>query len=212
MSATKNLLEIVQQYAAYEQTHPKGDVQGFYDWASQQLSQTKMADVMQIGNQDAHATNGVDAPEAAIGILLSMLNKYARNYSKIAMGNLPINTPEEFGYLAKLSTHAHMTKTELATSGMDGKTTGVEIINRLMQHQLISEKDNPQDKRSKLLTLTTKGRKVLAECYLQMGKVSHFVAGNLTHNEKLTLKKILLKLEAFHKKNEGVISQSLGDK
>jgi DNA-binding MarR family transcriptional regulator len=212
MSATQNIIHIIEQYAEFEKAHPRGDLHAFYDWAvQQQQPHTKMATVVQMGSNDAYANAGVDAPETAIGILLSMLNKYARNYSKIAMSDLPINSPEEFGYLAKLSTHAHMAKTELATSGMDGKTTGMEIINRLMLNKLISEKENPEDKRSKLLALTPLGRKVLAQCYMRMGKVAHFVVGNLTTTEKQTLKKILLKLEAYHKKNESSINQSLSE-
>lgn len=211
MSTVENILQLIQHYAAYEQSNPKGDIAGFYRWVNQQATESNMAVIMQIGSADRHVNTQVEQSETSIGILLGMLNKYARNYTKTALSNLPVSTPDEFGYLAKLSTHTHMTKTELATSGMDGKTTGLEIINRLLLHKLISERDNPEDKRSKLLALTAKGNKVLAECYVYMGKVAKILVGDLTEKERQILKETLLKLEVYHKRNEKVIMKSLAN-
>jgi len=208
MSGTQHILELLSAYAEYEKSHRQTGVDDFLIWAIAKR-QPQMAPVIAMVDMDTRASKKVNETETAISILLGMLSKYARIYSKTALTGLPVSNSDEFGYLARLSSFQQMPKTVLATSGMDGKTTGMEMVNRLISQELIAELDNPDDKRSKLVRLTTKGRKVLAECYIRMGKVARYVSGDLTVAEKQTLKKILQKLEAYHKLNEAEIEVAL---
>jgi MarR family transcriptional regulator, lower aerobic nicotinate degradation pathway regulator len=140
---------------------------------------------------------------------LGIMYKYARIYSKIVMEGLPLNTVEEFGYLAHLSSHGQLTKTELINKGMDGKTTGMDIIRRLVEHGLAKEMNNPTDKRSKLIIITEKGKKTIGQSYHRMGQVSKEVVGNLIENEKQTLLSILDKLALHHQQHEMAIGERL---
>ncbi len=162
-----------------------------------------------MGNKDMHANEGVNETDSAIGILLGIMNKYAKHYSKIVLENLPLNTIDEFGYLANLSTHEKINKTNLITQNLDGKTTGTDIIRRLVLNGLAKEIINPTDKRSKLLKITEKGKKTILNAYLKMGAVSKKVTGNLNAKEKSQLLLILNKLAIFHKQNEKNISNDL---
>lgn len=206
MSNTKHIAELIRLFEKFEHNTQQADVSSFIAWAARER---QVGTAIKIGAADLHANEKVEETDVSISILLSMLNKYAKAYSKTAMTGLPLSTPEEFGYMARLSSFHEMPKTELATSGMEGKTTGMEMVNRLMANGLIKEKINPGDKRSKLVHLTPKGRTILAECYIRMGKVAKFVSADLTKTEKQTLKKILLKLEAYHKMNEAEIEVAL---
>lgn len=209
MSNTKIISELIIQFEAYEQEVKLPTLAGFAAWIHKQTNRSEIEQRLQIGNADAVAVQKVNELDNAIGILLGMMNKYARLYSKIAMGNLPLNTVEEFGYLAQLSSHEQLTKTALIAKSMDGKTTGMDIIRRLVQQGLAKEVDNPEDKRSKLLRITAKGKKTVGLSYIRMSAVSKAVVGNLTVSEKQHMLAALNKLAQHHQQHEAEIGENL---
>jgi len=71
------------------------------------------------------------------------------------------------------------------------KSTGIEIIKRLIAAELASEELNPADKRSKLLRITAAGKGVLYSAFKQMELVSKEVTGVLDASEKRALHYIL---------------------
>lgn len=209
MSNTPVIAQLISRFQEFEKEVKEPTIAGFSYWLQQKDSSPNMKHHIQMGNKDSYASEGVNDTDSAIGILLGMLNKYAKHYSKIALENLPLNTIDEFGYLAHLSTHQKITKTELILRSLDGKTTGTDIIRRLVNQGLAKEIINPKDKRSKLLQITEKGKKIIYQAYVKMGAVSTKVTGNLTNVEKKQLLQILSKLELFHKYNEKNISMEL---
>jgi DNA-binding MarR family transcriptional regulator len=209
MSNTQVIADLLSKFQAYETEHKKVSVDDFAVWLLKQNRETKLSAHLGMGSQNKYANKKVDEADNAVGFLLGLLNKYAKHYSKIALSQLPINSIEEFGYLAHLSTHQHLTKTELINVNLDGKTTGTDIIRRLIELGLVKEMSNPDDKRSKLIKINDKGKKVITEAYRKMGQVSKMVVGNLTPNEKQTLIKIMSKLEDYHKLNEPVLTDIL---
>jgi DNA-binding MarR family transcriptional regulator len=209
MSNTKIISELIDQFLHYEQEVKTPTVSGFAAWVQKQTHTLEMSAQLKMGTADKHASQRVNETDNAIGILLAMMNKYARLYSKIVMESLPLNTVEEFGYLAHLSSHGQITKTTLINKSMDGKTTGMDIIRRLVQHGLAKEINNPEDKRSKLLRITEKGKKIIGQSYSRMAAVSKAVVGNLTIHEKQNLLSILNKLAQYHQQHEHEIGESL---
>lgn len=210
MSNTPVIAQLISRFQEFEKEVKEPTITGFSYWLQQKDNSPNMKHHIQMGNKDNYASEGVNDTDSAIGILLGMLNKYAKHYSKIALENLPLNTIDEFGYLAHLSTHQKITKTELILRSLDGKTTGTDIIRRLVNQGLAKEIINPKDKRSKLLQITEKGKKIIYQAYVKMGAVSVKVTGNLNKTEKKQLLQILSKLELFHKYNEKNISIELG--
>ena len=209
MSSTSIISNIVLRFQQYETSTPKPTEEGFVNWLLQQINNVNMQQHTQMGNKDKFAIKGVNETDSAIGILLGIMNKYAKHYSKIVLENLPLNTIDEFGYLANLSTHEKITKSKLITQNLDGKTTGTDIIRRLVLNGLAKEIINPADKRSKLLKITEKGSETILNAYKKMGVVSKKVTGNLNAKEKAQLLLILSKLATFHKQNEKNISFDL---
>lgn len=209
MSNIKVVGELINHFAKYEQEAKTTTVEGFAAWIQANSSQVEMASHLKMGKADKKASKIVNQEDNAIGILLGMMNKYTRLYSKIVMENLPLNTIEEFGYLAHLSSHGQLTKTALISKGMDGKTTGMDIIRRLVQHGLAKEINNPEDKRSTLLCITEKGKKIIGQSYIRMAAVSKAVVGNLTVSEKQNLLSMLNKIAQYHQQNELAIVAKL---
>jgi DNA-binding MarR family transcriptional regulator len=130
--------------------------------------------------------------------MIAYLYRYSRSYSKKSLEHSPLVTADDFAYLAVLNARGSLTKTELIELNIHEKTTGIEIIKRLLNSGLVEQRDDETDKRSKRLTLTDRGRGVLFASFPGMGQVATLTAGNLSESEKMQLLYLLNKLHLFH--------------
>lgn len=137
-------------------------------------------------------------PVHEIPILVVLMYRYARHYVKKALKDSVLQTAEEFGYLITLMTHESLTKTELINTAVMEKTSGTEVIKRLLREGLIREFADPVDKRSVRVAVTPRGRAEITALLPVMGTVSKIVVGNLSESEINTLAYLLKKLDFFH--------------
>ncbi len=138
------------------------------------------------------------AKETSIAILVTYLYRYAKLYTKKALHGSEIESPDEFSFLIILLTHDSLSKTELINKNVHEKTTGMEIIKRLLRMGLITQFDDDIDKRSQRIAITDHGRRTIFSVLDKMEVVSKLVSGNLSELEKHTLKQLLEKLDHFH--------------
>ncbi len=136
--------------------------------------------------------------EVEITRLIVFMYRYAKTYIKQALEGSDIQTADEFAYLASLITRTGMGKSELIQLNIQEKTTGMEILKRLLSMDLIYQYDNPDDKRSKCVAITDKGRAAFFSSVGKMQQVSMLVGGDLREEEKRTLLMALRKLDHFH--------------
>jgi DNA-binding MarR family transcriptional regulator len=87
---------------------------------------------------------------------------------------------------------------ELIDAHMQEKTSGIEIIKRLLKNGLAEQFNDETDKRSKRLVVTPKGQQVLLSIFPRMANVASLTGGNLTNEEKMQLIYLLNKLHIFH--------------
>lgn len=144
--------------------------------------------------------NGRSA-ESIINTSLVHLYKYAKLYSKLAIADAPFSTIEEVIFLINLLHSGSMSKKQLIEMNILEKSTGIQIINRLLSAGFITETTDVRDRRSKQIEISTLGESVLAAHMDKIREASKTVVGNLTEREKLQLIQLLSKLEDFHKKN-----------
>jgi len=133
-----------------------------------------------------------------ISILIVLLFRYAKGYIKKALKESVIHTADEFSFLITLMTYESLNKTELIQKQVMEKTSGTEIINRLLRQGLIQQFNDEHDKRSIRVKITSVGRMELLKILPHMQTVSQVVSGNLNETEKLTLAFMLRKLEHYH--------------
>jgi len=134
----------------------------------------------------------------AIGRLFVYMSRYAKSYIKKTLEGTPLQSPEDFSCLAILLTHESLTKGELISRNIQEKTSGTEVIRRLLAAGLVKQWDDQTDKRSRRLSITDDGKKLLHRVFDDMNYVGKMVTGNLSYSEKLNLHYLLQKLEAFH--------------
>lgn len=150
------------------------------------------------GNKEPELVKRGERKETSIAVLVTYLYRYAKLYTKKALQGALIQSPDEFSFLIVLLTHDSLSKTELINKNVHEKTTGMEIIKRLIRMGLITQFDNDEDKRSQRVAITEKGRLTIFSILDRMEDVSRIVSGNLSDLEKNTLKQLLEKLDHFH--------------
>jgi len=133
-----------------------------------------------------------------IATMLFFIYRYAVMYFKKAITKGNIHTLDEFSFLIVLLTYPSLSKTGLINKLVMEKTSGMEVIKRLLKKEMIEEFDNPNDKRSVLVAITTKGKKEIADLLPRMGLVGKMVVGNLNLGEISSLSFLLRKLDYHH--------------
>jgi DNA-binding MarR family transcriptional regulator len=190
----KQLIELAEQYESENPENSSQNLVDFTAWLNGQLMHKKHGDTKMSGL----ALSPYETVETALGRLISFLYRYVRNYCKRSLENSPLITADDFTYLAVLFSRGSMTKMEVIEVHLQEKTTGIEIIKRLLKNGLVEQHNDETDKRSKRLVVTTKGQQVLMGILPSMAQVASLAAGNLTNEEKMQLLYLLNKLHLFH--------------
>lgn len=136
----------------------------------------------------------------SIGRLFIYMSRYAKSYVKKTLDGTALQSPEDFTCLAILLTHDSLSKSDLINRNIQEKTSGTEVIRRLLQSGLVNQLDDENDKRSKRISITDQGKQLLYRVFDDMNDVGKIVAGNLSFTEKLNLQYLLQKLDSFHYK------------
>ena len=150
------------------------------------------------GDRNAFVQQVREDSNSDVGILITLMFRYAKTYIKKALQDSPIQTADEFAFLITLMTFDSLTKTELINKQVMEKTSGTEVIKRLAAQGMIREFADASDKRSIRVVISDKGRIEIIRILPVMAKVSQIVVGNLSDAEIKTLSYLLKKLDFFH--------------
>jgi DNA-binding MarR family transcriptional regulator len=190
------LTNIVEAYKLYQLeggAQKKSSLTDFAAWLQTKQTRQPIPTVVHpVADADQYGL------EIAISTLIIGLNRYARQLVKKGLVDFPQLVSEDFTYLYSLMEVESMTKIQLIEKNVHEKPTGLEVIKRLLKHGLVAERNHENDKRSKRVFLTEKGRALFFATVEHMNKVALIVAGDLTLSEKQELFRLLKKLEYFH--------------
>lgn len=185
------LIELFEKEAANKYSM---DTKGFEAWISDRNKQRPAYNEPEWEGKEKGRS-----PESVINTLIVHLNRYAKSYSKSAISDSGFSTQEEFIYLINLKAFGSMSKMELIKKNIQDKPGGMKIINRLISQQWIKQSDSEKDRRSKILKITDKGLRALEKQMSKIRQATSIVTGDLTHDEKMELIRLLKKLDEFHK-------------
>jgi DNA-binding MarR family transcriptional regulator len=185
------LKELIALSEAYEQEVSPNE------WRREQF----IAWLFQTGQKEALFIKDYNIPsqDGLIAMFVSFLFKYAQFYSKRILKDSPLYSLDDFGMMAGLFPNLELRKTDLIRRSIMEKSSGNEVLKRLLRQGLIAEKKHPEDGRSKLITLTQDGRTAMQMISSRMSLLSKHVTGNLNQSEKASLLQMLFKLNEFHK-------------
>jgi DNA-binding MarR family transcriptional regulator len=188
-----NIIDAYKTYQLSAGANKKSSVSDFAAWVNDQsFLNAKPVNILPPENLGQYEL------EVAISTLVICLNRYSRLLIKKGLINFPQLVSEDFTYLYSLMEVESMTKIQLIEKNVHEKPTGLEVIKRLLKHGLVNERNDENDKRSKRVFLTDKGKALFFATIDQMNKVALIVSGNLSIDEKTQLHALLKKLEDFH--------------
>jgi DNA-binding MarR family transcriptional regulator len=153
------------------------------------------------GDNDVAALDIAYQLDNNIARLFVFMSRYAKHYIKKALEETPLQTTEDFTALAILLTHKQLSKGELISHNLQEKTSGTEVIRRLIAFGLVREWNDVKDKRSKHIAITDKGKALLFQIFEHTNYVGKIITGKLTIAEKFTLQYLLQNVENFHLKH-----------
>lgn len=187
---SKQLIELVNQWGAYEETHPDPSLAGFCLWhlTNQAATPAYPDDIF-----DESPINGL------LGKLLGRVSQFDHHYSKKALQRLGINNVDDMMYLHVIRyLGGTPRKSELIKNMLSEFPSGIEIIRRLTRMGLIEEMPDELDKRSKRVRLTANGEEILNSSYAYLHQAGELMFDTLSQGEKMLLVQLLARLDKFH--------------
>lgn len=187
------LKQVVGLLEEFEQETGSKDIPAFSEWLQQRLR----------GNEEEKipTTRWDDYPpniETHIAMSIGGLHAHTRHYIKTALKDTELKGLHDFTFLATLINQGDLRKTDLINLNILEFSPGMEVIRRLMRNGFIEDYDNPEDGRSRRVSITAQGKIVFAAAMQELQKVNRLVVGNLNDAEKKLVLLKLRKLMAFH--------------
>lgn len=151
-----------------------------------------------------------------IAMHLSFMARYAQFYNRRVFRHTAIYSEDDWVVLGSLYPDQKMKKKDLIRSAIMEKSSGNEVLKRMLKQGLLNEYSHPTDKRSKLMELTDAGRRAFESVLSSLPKLAETLVADLTSEEKESFLHILVKLHRYHKPifeaaDEAVLERMLGN-
>ena len=190
MKSKRLLNELLDYIELFEQSFPD----------EEELSLKSFLVFVQSMQEGEHAlrSSSPDAPaaprpsrsprEVSIARHLSLLHRYSKGYIKRALfASEHLQSEEEYSYLASLFSGEPHSKTELNSLNAMEKTSGAEVIRRLVAKGLVEERPDERDRRSVLVSITPSGRAELMKVFPQLHTAAQLISAPLAERQQATL-------------------------
>lgn len=160
--------EIVNRWAAFEAEHPEANIQDFFRY---ELIREKES------QKTVKFLGGIipPQPDQVLAKIIDRIGKIYSMYASNLLKSIDIGSVNEFLYLNNAQHIEMPRKINLINNNFNELSSGLLILERLKKKGLLIENTDPNDKRSKLITLTTEGQEKLKACYELLDKVNQII-------------------------------------
>jgi|SRR5579872_1034740 len=157
----KPLVKLVLEFSEFEDKHPGA---GIADFSAYYLAKRK---------KQTQSANGDKTPlQNSFAKLVGRMMRLNSFYANLALKDIGMSGLDEFTYLLTIEKLIRPMKTEVISQNFHELSSGLLIIDRLIKKGFVNETKDTKDKRSKLITLTAKGRLKIQEAQKELLKVS----------------------------------------
>lgn len=152
-----------------------------------------MSTIQPLHNQDAEPKLDFDLLPQLVGYHVRLAQIAVFRDFAAAFGDLDI-TPTLFASLALIDVNAGLKQTDLAQAIHLDRSTVVSVIDNLEGRGLVERKRAVDDRRSNSLSLTRKGKALLAKLRPMVEQHEQRLVQNLSADERETLVRLLAKI------------------
>ena len=188
----KRTVELVNQWGNYCTAHPEATIA---DFCRYYLAKEGRAAA---DEEREKYTAGLAMQIRTESLMLRMIgriNKINMTYAKIALEGTGLTQMEEFGLLIAIQQLENPKKSEVISANLLETSSGTDMLQRLITKGLIAEADDPNDKRSKNLTLTKTGSKTLSKAKGFAAMLAKMITYEMKEEDKLLCIQLLKNLE-----------------
>jgi DNA-binding MarR family transcriptional regulator len=185
----EELKKLINEWVAFVEKKPQGTVENFCQYFLLKSEKSVKADkkILQPTDLDGHFMK----------VMMRLSQSYSI-YAKIALRDTQLPAYENFVFLAVSRLLKEAKKSDIINYTMMDISTGSDILNRLTNEGYLKVRNDPDDKRSKLISITSAGEKVLKECFKKTFVARRILLKGLTDEDKKLCIQILEPLEMRH--------------
>ena len=166
----------MQEWIGFEEQNPEGSIEDFC------RDYLKKQQVPAIGDEDS-------APDYACRYALTkVINRLSRLWMFFTMTEMKpmgLTSFDEFLFLLTVQKTEPIRKKDLIYMHFIEISSGILMIDRLVKKGLLDEKTDEMDKRSRLVTITAKGKKVVLDGHKALDTVYSDLYGDMPESSML---------------------------
>lgn len=200
-------LPLISAYERFLAEHPGGTLEEFgrhlleerplQNQFEDESTDQRHDDALQLYFDANTAEQGYRPGNSEASYLIWRLAKFLKSYTRPLLSKHGLSGQDDFAVLAHVDYLGEGTKKEVAHANLLDVSTGVDLVRRLVRAGHLSERHNPADRRERLISLTPKGKKLLAEIYRGFTSIPDLLV-DLDQGERKTIVALLGKLDAAH--------------
>ena len=192
----KPVVELITAWADYESKNPAASAAEF---CSHYLLNNKgLIDETPV---EAAASDS----DAQLASLINQLNAIHVIYAKAVLKEIPGIELEWFYFMKEIDQQKEARKSDVVSAVFFEQSTGIDILNRIKKAGLIQERNDPMDKRARLVKLSPQGEKILLSLHQLLSKADHMLYQDLAGSNK---KMLINLLSDTGKKHHTLISEN----
>ncbi len=185
------LIELITAWEEFQKRHAQAGIEDFcIHFLAKSRNSQKKTDLL-----SGYATPHLDT---TLGKLIGRIAGFIHLYSRIALQDEKQIELEWMYFLNAIYHRKEARKTDIINYNFTEQSTGNEIISRLNKLGLISERVDPTDGRARLVKLTPKGEKKVAEFWEQTHKAMLVVFSDMSEDDKRLVIQLLNNTEVKH--------------
>jgi DNA-binding MarR family transcriptional regulator len=188
----EEIVKALQQWADYRRDHPEST---FEDFCRFHLASHKKNDLKALAE-----TEGPPDLDSLFMMTVARSTLAFWVYMRIAIRGTPLSSIESIMLCAALHNLGESRKGDVINHSMIEISTGTGILNRLIEKGIINQRVDGEDKRSKLLSLSTAGQSALKKCFKMAGLAREIFLVDTTDDDKRIVAQILNPLQKKHSK------------
>lgn len=197
MEEKKDLLkELVNEWAIYTDSDRPMTINGFSEWLNEKHNKPRDWVLPKSIEQEVEKESLDNTVARHFGMLIQLSNVW----TKIAFKGMPFQGFEDYGIAQFIMQVGSPTKSNVTEWSTLERSTAFQVIQRMQKLGLIEEFPDPDDKRTKRVRISQKGKAAMKKADKKVSQISKLIVGNLTEKKKVELLKVLHALTKFHLK------------